>query len=296
MRQPGGAGQGARGAGASAKALTLEDLVQHYHLPINDVARKLGICVTVLKARCRDFGIQRWPYRKMKKLDNLISALEGEAGREGGGQSEARLKQLDAVRQTREYLLQHPNSTVHLNLGKIKAGKRPKSAATSARRLAAKPEGGAGLSGQSSGQPAPLQAQRAPQPAAGEQAALAAAGLSAFYSAAFNPALQRQPSTSGNSADTWASAAGHPAQEAGALPQGAVSGPVPVVPVAWGWPGAPAVYPAQVLPMLQFQQAMLQQLGWPMQAAADAAGLLAPQQALSAQAIDMPPKQAVLST
>lgn len=45
----------------------MEELQENFHLPINEVACKLGVCVTVLKQQCRELGIIRWPYRKVRE-------------------------------------------------------------------------------------------------------------------------------------------------------------------------------------------------------------------------------------
>lgn len=45
--------------------IQLMDLTQHFHLPINDAAKALGICPTVLKKICRRHGMRRWPHRKV---------------------------------------------------------------------------------------------------------------------------------------------------------------------------------------------------------------------------------------
>ncbi|GBG69372.1 hypothetical protein CBR_g4065 [Chara braunii] len=112
-----------RGLAHRSRSLTLQELSEHFHLPINDVARKLGLCVTVLKQRCREHGITRWPYRKVRKLDNMICALETNSSGCGGGNSdseEEKRKQLETVKETRSYLLANPNSSAHLRLGKVK--------------------------------------------------------------------------------------------------------------------------------------------------------------------------------
>ncbi|CAL6357542.1 unnamed protein product [Bathycoccus prasinos] len=57
---------------------SMHDLRTVFHLPINDAAKKLVLCVTVLKQKCREFGIVRWPFRKVKKIDMLIKQLEEE--------------------------------------------------------------------------------------------------------------------------------------------------------------------------------------------------------------------------
>jgi len=41
-------------------------------MPITRAARELNVGLTVLKKRCRELGIARWPHRKMKSLKSLI--------------------------------------------------------------------------------------------------------------------------------------------------------------------------------------------------------------------------------
>jgi hypothetical protein len=47
--------------------ITLEDLSSHYHLPLNTVAKKFGLCLTALKKTCRRYNITRWPHRKVRE-------------------------------------------------------------------------------------------------------------------------------------------------------------------------------------------------------------------------------------
>ncbi|KAF2075265.1 hypothetical protein CYY_003441 [Polysphondylium violaceum] len=53
-----------------------DQLSKFFHLPINDVAKELGICATMLKKICRRNGIPRWPHRKIKSLNKMIENLE----------------------------------------------------------------------------------------------------------------------------------------------------------------------------------------------------------------------------
>lgn len=51
-----------------AERVTLEVLKQHFHMPMQDVAKKFDVCVTFFKRICRMRGVKRWPYRKLKSL------------------------------------------------------------------------------------------------------------------------------------------------------------------------------------------------------------------------------------
>lgn len=85
------------------------------------------MCVTVLKQRCRDFGVTRWPYRKVKKLDTIISALQAppsngsrSSSQTGGNRSAtAEGSRLEKMKKARELLITQPNCKAHLRVGKL---------------------------------------------------------------------------------------------------------------------------------------------------------------------------------
>lgn len=56
--------------------LDLPTLEQHFHLPMQEVAKKFGVCMTFFKKVCRGLGIKRWPYRKLKSLQHKIETLQ----------------------------------------------------------------------------------------------------------------------------------------------------------------------------------------------------------------------------
>ncbi|CAI5977509.1 unnamed protein product [Closterium sp. NIES-65] len=56
--------------------MQLDELSQYFRMSIQNAARVLGVGLTVLKKRCRELGIQRWPHRKLKSLDNLIENMK----------------------------------------------------------------------------------------------------------------------------------------------------------------------------------------------------------------------------
>ncbi|XP_027362027.1 protein RKD5 isoform X1 [Abrus precatorius] len=59
--------------------ISLSDLVKYFGMPIVEASRNLNVGLTVLKRKCREFGIPRWPHRKIKSLDSLIHDLQEEA-------------------------------------------------------------------------------------------------------------------------------------------------------------------------------------------------------------------------
>ncbi|GAA0160389.1 hypothetical protein LIER_39032 [Lithospermum erythrorhizon] len=56
--------------------LALEDIAKYFDIPIIQASRKLRVGLTLLKKKCREFGIPRWPHRKIKSLDLLIRSLQ----------------------------------------------------------------------------------------------------------------------------------------------------------------------------------------------------------------------------
>ncbi|KAL5221059.1 hypothetical protein ABZP36_025772 [Zizania latifolia] len=52
--------------------IRFEDLRTYFYMPITRAAREMNVGLTVLKKRCRELGVARWPHRKMKSLKSLI--------------------------------------------------------------------------------------------------------------------------------------------------------------------------------------------------------------------------------
>ena len=44
-------------------SISYEILEGHFHLPLKDAAREIGLCVTTFKKACRRFDLEQWPYR-----------------------------------------------------------------------------------------------------------------------------------------------------------------------------------------------------------------------------------------
>lgn len=62
-------------------SITLDDISKYFDRPSKQACVSLKIGQTVLKRKCREFGILRWPYRKIKSLDNLIHNIKEDAER-----------------------------------------------------------------------------------------------------------------------------------------------------------------------------------------------------------------------
>lgn len=66
-----------------------DDLKKVWHLPIKEAARYLEVGVSSLKKLARHLGIERWPYRKLKSVERMVTTL-GEWSRvEGYGPEQA---------------------------------------------------------------------------------------------------------------------------------------------------------------------------------------------------------------
>ncbi|DAZ94138.1 TPA: hypothetical protein N0F65_010382 [Lagenidium giganteum] len=65
----------------SETAISLPLLRQHFHLPLREAARRLGVCEGELKRICRTQRVARWPYRQVStrllKIEHLVKYLAG---------------------------------------------------------------------------------------------------------------------------------------------------------------------------------------------------------------------------
>mmetsp|Transcript_17120 Transcript_17120/g.25333 ORF Transcript_17120/g.25333 Transcript_17120/m.25333 type:complete len:352 (-) Transcript_17120:254-1309(-) len=55
--------------------ITLELLQSYYNVPLAELAKELGLSLTLLKKICRKFGIQRWPHRQIRSINKNIQDL-----------------------------------------------------------------------------------------------------------------------------------------------------------------------------------------------------------------------------
>ncbi|CAN8302108.1 unnamed protein product [Cochlearia groenlandica] len=57
--------------------LEMCEIRKYFDRPIVKAAKELNVGLTVLKKRCRELGVYRWPHRKLKSLNSLINNLKG---------------------------------------------------------------------------------------------------------------------------------------------------------------------------------------------------------------------------
>ncbi|KAM0916005.1 hypothetical protein ACQ4PT_010447 [Festuca glaucescens] len=67
---------GAAATGKSLDHIGFEELRKYFYMPITKAAREMNVGLTVLKKRCRELGVARWPHRKMKSLRSLILNIQ----------------------------------------------------------------------------------------------------------------------------------------------------------------------------------------------------------------------------
>ncbi|KAG6608345.1 Protein RKD4, partial [Cucurbita argyrosperma subsp. sororia] len=82
-----------------AGRMTVNDLKEYLHLPISEAAKKMNLCLTVVKKICRRSGLRRWPYRKVKSYQRKMGAL-GMRLRSRDAETRARAEaEMDRLRQ-----------------------------------------------------------------------------------------------------------------------------------------------------------------------------------------------------
>lgn len=79
------------------------DLSLYFHLPLQQAANEMNIGTTNLKKLCREKGIKRWPYRKIKSIEELIDDLQ-----KCTGNCDFKVD-VETLKRKRKYLLENPD-------------------------------------------------------------------------------------------------------------------------------------------------------------------------------------------
>uniref|UniRef100_A0A2C9UJU2 RWP-RK domain-containing protein n=1 Tax=Manihot esculenta TaxID=3983 RepID=A0A2C9UJU2_MANES len=75
-----------------SKALSRQTISMYFYMPITQAAKELNVGLTLLKKRCRELGIRRWPHRKLMSLQTLIKNVQ-EMKKVEGEESEKKLRE-----------------------------------------------------------------------------------------------------------------------------------------------------------------------------------------------------------
>ncbi|GAB2270021.1 hypothetical protein Dimus_004936 [Dionaea muscipula] len=90
----------------TSKALLSRELISHYfYMPITRAARELNVGLTLLKKRCRELGIRRWPHRKLMSLQTLIKNVQ-DIGNEDGDVNEAKVRDVIDILENEKKLME----------------------------------------------------------------------------------------------------------------------------------------------------------------------------------------------
>ncbi|KAG6499478.1 hypothetical protein ZIOFF_039267 [Zingiber officinale] len=85
--------------------LGFEEIKNYFYMPITKAAKEMNVGLTVLKKRCRELGIARWPHRKMKSLKSLIHNVK-ELGK--GMLEESIRSELESLEQHKRMIEDNP--------------------------------------------------------------------------------------------------------------------------------------------------------------------------------------------
>ena len=61
---------------SKVESIDFEEIRKYFNMPISMAAKELNVGLTVLKKRCRELNIKRWPHRKIKSLEALITSVK----------------------------------------------------------------------------------------------------------------------------------------------------------------------------------------------------------------------------
>ncbi|GAQ87313.1 RWP-RK domain-containing protein [Klebsormidium nitens] len=87
------------------RQLSRDEIARHFDMPISEASKRLGVGLTVLKKRCRDMGIHRWPHRKLKSMNALIQTVQQLGAKDNGGPEQqigSAIQRLEAERNSIE--------------------------------------------------------------------------------------------------------------------------------------------------------------------------------------------------
>ncbi|XP_010464626.1 PREDICTED: protein RKD3-like [Camelina sativa] len=90
--------------------LSREMMKQYFYMPIAKAAKELNIGITLLKKKCRELGIPRWPHRKLSSLNTLITNLKDSLRNTEGETNKSKLRNaLELLEMEKKMIEEVPN-------------------------------------------------------------------------------------------------------------------------------------------------------------------------------------------
>ncbi|CAA7043260.1 unnamed protein product [Microthlaspi erraticum] len=93
----------------TSKALSMETISRYFYMPITQAAMELNVGLTLLKRRCRELGIRRWPHRKLMSLLTLISNVKELQKMEGEENAEKLRNALEMLEKEKKTIEERPD-------------------------------------------------------------------------------------------------------------------------------------------------------------------------------------------
>ncbi|XP_050225952.1 protein RKD1 [Mercurialis annua] len=87
------------------KDLTRQVISKYFYTPITQAAKELNVGLTLLKKRCRELGIRRWPHRKLMSVQTLIKNVQ-EMKKVQGDDNEERVREAIEILEREKKLLE----------------------------------------------------------------------------------------------------------------------------------------------------------------------------------------------
>ncbi|KAB2609374.1 protein RKD2-like [Pyrus ussuriensis x Pyrus communis] len=104
---------------SSSKMLSRQTISQYFYMPITQAAKELNVGLTLLKKRCRELGIRRWPHRKLTSLQTLIRNIQ-ELGKEGEEGEEKLRNAIALLEMERKLLEEAPDMQLEDNTKRLR--------------------------------------------------------------------------------------------------------------------------------------------------------------------------------
>ncbi|CAJ1944088.1 unnamed protein product [Sphenostylis stenocarpa] len=105
---------------SSSRMLSRKTISQYFYMPITQAARELNVGLTLLKKRCRELGIRRWPHRKLMSLQTLINNIQELLKEEGPGSEEKLRSAIEILESEKKLLEEMPDIELEDNTKRLR--------------------------------------------------------------------------------------------------------------------------------------------------------------------------------